>query len=91
MDLKFKIDNYQVNMSNLYKIIITNVVSGKKLSFRIDINSSIEDKIYLISRQLMLVNKMKYPRYKIIFENLTETLVFIQKLKKRINDPALQS
>lgn len=84
MDLKFKIDNYQVNMSNLNKIIIINTVSGKQTSFKIDLNTSIEEKIYLISRQLMLVNKMRNPQYKTIFNSLIEAQLFIQKLKKKL-------
>lgn len=91
MDLKFKIDNYLVNMSNLNKIIITNTVSGKKISFMNDINTSIDDKIYIISRQLMMVNKMRNPQYKTIFNNLIEAQIFIQKLKNKTNNPALQS
>ena len=91
MDLKFSIDNYQVNMSNINKIIITNTVSGKQTSFKIDINTSIEDKIYLISRQLMMVNKRRNPRYKILFSSLIEAQVFVQKLKNKINNPVPQS
>jgi len=91
MVLKFKIDNYQVNMSNLNKITITNTVSGKFTSIKIDINNSVEDKIYTISRQLMLVNKNRKPQYKTIFNSLIEAQVFVQKLKKKINDPVFQS
>jgi hypothetical protein len=90
MNLNFKIDNYQVNMFNLNKIIIINTVTGKKTSFNIDNNTSIEDKIYLISRQLMQVNKMKNPKYKTIFNSLIEAQDFIQKLKTKINNPVLQ-
>lgn len=89
MDLKFKIDNYLVNMSSLNKIIITNTFSGKFTSIKIDINTSIEDKIYIVSRQLMLVNKNLKPQYKTIFNTLIEAQVFVQKLKKRINNSVL--
>jgi len=86
MNLNFKIDNYQVNMSNHNKIRITNTVSGKFISIKIDINTSFEDKIYIISRQLMLVNKNRNPQYKTIFNSLIEAQVFIQKLKTKIKN-----
>ena len=85
-ELQFYIDDYKVNMSNSHMISIVNRVTLKKINFKIEDVIAVKDKLNLISRQLMLVNKVSKPRYKTIFNNLIEVHAFIGKLKEKIDE-----
>jgi hypothetical protein len=85
------IDDYRVYLSNSCMVTIYNRVSFKKISIKIDSSLDNKEKIYLISKHLMMINKSKNPQYKKIFKSLLETLRFIEKLKMKINEFDLSS
>lgn len=81
---KYVIDGYEVRISNPRVIIIKNIITLKKCSFKTDFQSSLQEKIYKISRELMIVNRITHPKYKSLFNSLIETMKFIEKLKHMV-------
>ena len=85
--IKIRIDDsYEVRVANPSLVVIINYINGKQLRFKTNTSLPLKDRIRQICRQLMMINKMRQPRFKLMFETPIEAMKFVEKLKKKVKD-----